>query len=96
MFTTTAPAHRPTPESFGRIVANVAGYPVGTDTTFGMGAAHVAVWVPRPNTWVISVIEVSEDLESITWVRTIGICPGQYRELEAVYNDDGVPVVFTA
>ena len=82
---------RPRPASVVRIVANMAALPVGTDTSFGCGAAHVAVWRPRVDTWVLQLIEVTPDFD-IAVLRTIGIGPGQHRALEAVYTIHGGPL----
>jgi hypothetical protein len=89
---------RPVALSFARIVANVAAMVVGTDTTFAVGAAHVWAWMPRRYTWVISLIEVAPDFSEMAILRTIGICPGGFRSLEAVRTLkggelDGAPCV---
>lgn len=95
--TDTIPALRGlTPaQRFARTVANVAAMSVGTDTSFGLGAAHVAVWVPRPNTWVIQLIEVAEDYSDIATLATMGVSPDQTGEgaLAATYTHPELGVV---
>lgn len=84
-----------TAQRFARTVANVAAYPVGTDTSFGLGVAHVAVWVPAPNTWVIQLIEVAEDFSDIAVLATMGVSPDQTGEsaLATTYTDPELGVV---
>lgn len=80
---------RPTAASMQRTIRNVAANPVGTDTSFGMGAAHVEVWVPRPATWVFTLIEVTPGFYDIERLRTIAIHPGGGKALQAVYTIHG-------
>lgn len=82
-------------QRFARTVANVAAMPVGTDTSFGLGAAHVAVWVPRPATWVVQLIEVAQDYSGIAVLATMGVSSDQTGEsaLAATYTDPELGVV---
>lgn len=71
-------------DSFARIIENIAGYPVGMETYFGAGAAHIEVWVPRAGHIVLHLIEVSEDMEDIARLRTVSVVPGDYKPFEVV------------
>jgi hypothetical protein len=88
--TETIPALRGrTPaQRFARTVTNVTTMPVGTHTSFGVGVAHIDVWVPRPNTWVLQLIEVAQDYSGITVLATMGVSPDQTGEsaLAATYQ----------
>lgn len=82
-------------QRFARTVANMAAMPIGTHTSFGVGVAHIDVWVPRPNTWVIQLIEVAEDFSDIAVLATMGVSPDQTGEnaLAATYQTPELGVV---
>ena len=68
---------RSAPATFARTVTNVANYPVGTDTSFGLGAAHLQAWRPARTsaTWVFTLIEMSDDLDDVAQLATVAIVP---------------------
>lgn len=68
---------RPSAESFARTVTNVAAYPVGIDTAFGLGSAFVLAWRPERTsaTWVFTLAEaVGEDFE-VVHLGTVAVVP---------------------
>lgn len=71
--TLTATALRTPAERFATMVDNLANVHVGADTSFGAGAAHVAVWRPTPTSWVLSLIEWDEDGDAPTYLRTTAV-----------------------
>lgn len=77
-------------ESFARTVANMAAYPVGVETSFGAGSAHVEVWRPLAGTWVLSLIEVSEDMAEVARLRTVAIVPSATRTFDVISGDGSV------
>jgi hypothetical protein len=78
---------RPAPAAFARIVANVATYPVGIETYFGMGAAFVEVWRPTEGVWVFHLVEVTDDLEEINRLKTVAVTPSEYRGHDVIGGD---------
>lgn len=68
---TKTPAQR-----FANTVRNVACYTTGTETSFGLGAAHVEVWCPTAITWVLRLIEV--DIEETIVRKTVAVVLGDY------------------
>jgi hypothetical protein len=78
---------RPAAASFARMVSNIANYPVGIETSFGAGSAHIGVWRPRENHWIISLLHVADDLASVDHSSMVAIVPGEYKEFEVVMGD---------
>lgn len=81
---------RPEAASFARIVANVAAYPVGTETSFGAGSAHVWVWRPREGHWAISLLHVADDFSSVDRSRMVAVVPGEFKAYEVTAGDGSV------
>lgn len=67
---------RPSAESFVRTVTNVAAYPVGIDTAFGLGSAFVLAWRPERTsaTWVFTLAEEGPDFE-VVHLGTVAVVP---------------------
>lgn len=87
-------AQRPAAVSFARTVTNVANYPVGIDTTFGLGAALIQAWRPlgTSGTWVFTLAEVDFDLEEVRQLATVAIVPteGPYFTYDVISGNGAV------
>src|SRR5687767_4772879 len=71
---TLAPTALRTPaQRFATMVDNLAAAHVGADTSFGAGAAHVAVWRPTATSWVLSLIEWAEHADAPRYLRTVAV-----------------------
>lgn len=86
--TTIIPATtRNTPaERFAHTVYNVSTYLPGTDTSFGLGAAHVEVWCPNGTTWVLRLIETGDDYEMVA-VKTVAVVLGEFDRWDVQAGD---------
>jgi hypothetical protein len=85
--TIPATATKTPAERFAATVRNVAEYLPGTDTSFGLGAAHVEVWRPvGVAVWVFRLIELSDDFE-VTVRKTVAIVPSDTREWDVQAGD---------
>lgn len=82
--TVIALPNRPAAERVATTIRNVAALPVGADTSFGLGVAHIEVTRPREGYWVISAIEVAEDYSEIRRLRTVAVVPSEYRNFDVV------------
>lgn len=71
--TTRTPAER-----FATMVNNLASTPVGADTSFGAGPAHVAVWRPTPTSWVLSLVDWVEDADAPVYLRTVAVVRDEF------------------
>lgn len=88
-------AQRPAPANFARTVTNVANYPVGTDTAFGLGSAMVLAWRPEDTsaTWVFTLAEVDSDFE-VVHLGTVAVVPTPDESFGFdVINGDGTVVL---
>lgn len=86
---------RPAAESFARTVTNVAAYPVGIDTAFGLGSAFVLAWRPEGTsaTWVFTLAEEGPDFE-IVHLATVAVVPRPGADFGLdVINGDGTVVL---
>lgn len=81
---------RPAAERVATTIRNVAALPVGADTSFGLGIAHIEVIRPREGYWMISAIEVVEDYSEIRRLRTVAVVPSEYRNFDVVAGSGGL------
>lgn len=71
---TLAPTTLRTPaQRFATMVDNLAAAEVGVERSFGAGAAHVELWRPVSGTWVLLLVDWDEELEDVTYVRTVSV-----------------------
>lgn len=79
---TKTPAQR-----FAQTVRNISEYAPGTDTSFGVGAAHVEVWRPEgTDAWVLRLIEVGDDFE-VTVLKTVAVVPAEWNRWDVQAGD---------
>jgi hypothetical protein len=79
---TKTPAQR-----FAQTVHNIAEYMPGTDTSFGIGAAHVEVWRPEGvAAWVLRLIEIGDDFE-VRVLKTVAVVAGEWNRWDVQAGD---------
>lgn len=82
---TLAPTALRTPaQRFATMVDNIVAAHLGADTSFGAGAAHVAVWRPTVNSWVLSLIEWDEDGDAPEYLRTVAVVRDEFGGYDVV------------
>lgn len=80
---------RPAAASFARTVTNIANYPEGLETHFGLGTAFIETWRPAADTWVFTLVEVDDDFE-MTQHGTVSIVPAEHTGYEVLTGDGTV------
>jgi hypothetical protein len=85
--TTITPTATKTPaQRFAQTVRNIAEYATGTDTSFGIGTAHVEAWLPATGTWVLRLIELDDDFE-VRVLKTVAVVAAEWNRWDVQAGD---------
>jgi hypothetical protein len=84
---TIAPtATKTSAQRFAQTVRNIAEYAPGTDTSFGIGAAHVEAWLPAAGTWVLRLVELGDDFE-VRVLKTVAVVAAEWNRWDVQVGD---------